>query len=78
MDKDTDFTFMKSGFDQTGTNTVIDPDFRENMVAMITLFGENALRTSALYTKHSKFPYMVYLIIFDFQYVRLVHQYLGF
>ena len=54
MDKDTDFTFMKSGFDQTGTNTIIDPDFRENMVAMITLFGENALRTSALYTKHSK------------------------
>ena len=54
MDKDTDFTFMKSGFDLTGNNTVIDPDFRENMVAMITLFGENALRTSALYTKHSK------------------------
>ena len=54
MDKNTNFAFMKSGFDLTDDGDNIDADFAETVTAMITLFGENALRTSALYTTHAK------------------------
>ena len=52
MDKDTDFSFMKTGFDLTDNG--LTTDYKQTVVSMITLFGENALHGGALYTKHAK------------------------
>ena len=52
MDKNTDFTFMKTGFNLVDDNK--HSEFEKNIVAMVTAFGENALRTSAQYTTHAK------------------------
>ena len=46
-----DYSFMKTGFDLTGDNELED---NKNIVALVTLFGENAIRTSYTYVKHAK------------------------
>jgi hypothetical protein len=53
MDKKPDYSFMKSGFDLTGGGPS-NNDQEQDIVAMVALFGENALRTSAIYTKHAE------------------------
>ncbi len=45
-----DYSFMKSGFDNVQQND----DTNENIIALISLFLENAIKTSATYTQHSK------------------------
>ena len=52
MTNDTDFSFMKTGFDLTDNG--LTTDYKQTVVSMITLFGENALHGGALYTKHAK------------------------
>ena len=47
-----DFSFMKTGFDLTDNG--LTTDYKQTVVSMITLFGENALHGGALYTKHAK------------------------
>ena len=42
---------MKTGFDLAGNDTYED---KKNIVALVTLFGENAIRTSFTYVKHAK------------------------
>ena len=42
---------MKTGFDLAGNNEYED---KKNIVALVTLFAENAIRTSFTYVKHSK------------------------
>ena len=42
---------MKTGFDLTGDG--LSTDYKQTVVSMLTLFGENALHGGALYTKHS-------------------------
>jgi hypothetical protein len=45
-----DYSFMKSGFDNTSS-----PDYIvENVSAIISFFAENALKTAATYIKHTK------------------------
>jgi len=53
MDKKPDYSFMKSGFDPTGSGPS-NKEHEQNIVSMVALFGENALRTAAHYTKHSE------------------------
>ena len=52
MTNDIDFSFMKTGFDLTDNG--LTTDYKQTVVSMITLFGENALHGGALYTKHAK------------------------
>ena len=47
----TDYSFMKTGFDVVGENAYED---RKNIIALVTLFGEHAIRTSFIYVKHAK------------------------
>lgn len=47
-----DFSFMKTGFGLTDNG--LTTDYKQTVVSMITLFGENALHGGALYTKHAK------------------------
>ena len=47
----TDYSFMKTGFDVAGENAYED---HKNIVALVTLFGEHAIRTSFIYVKHAK------------------------
>jgi histone H3/H4 len=51
MDKTSDFSFMKTGFDPAGDG--LSTDYKQTVVSMLTLFGENALHGGALYTKHA-------------------------
>ncbi len=52
MEKGTDFSFMKTGADLTDDG--LTTDYKQTVVSMLTLFGENALNGGALYTKHAK------------------------
>lgn len=45
-----DYSFMQSGFN----NVHETDDTGENIIALISLFLENAIKTSATYTEHSK------------------------
>jgi len=51
MDKP-NYAFMKTGFSQ-GEQGLTEED-RKNLVSLVSLFGENALRTAIIYVKHSK------------------------
>ena len=42
---------MKTGFDLAGND---DYEDKKNIVALVTLFGEHAIRTSFTYVKHAK------------------------
>ena len=46
-----DYSFMKTGFDIVGDNEL---ELKKNIAALVTLFGENAIRTSFIYVKHAK------------------------
>ena len=46
-----DYSFLKTGFDIVGNN---DYEQKKNIVALVTLFGENAIKTSFTYVKHAK------------------------
>ena len=46
-----DYSFMKTGFDLVGNN---EYELKKNIVALVTLFAENAIKTSFTYVKHSK------------------------
>ena len=46
-----DFTFMKSGFDNTPVNV---EEMQKNIASILIHFTENAMRSAAIYTKHSK------------------------
>ena len=52
MDKETDFSFMKTGVALTDDG--LTTDYKQTVVSMLTLFGENAVTGGALYTKHAK------------------------
>ena len=52
MDKTSDFSFMKTGFDPAAGGG-LSVDYKQTVVSMLTLFGENALHGGALYTKHA-------------------------
>ena len=45
----TDFSFMKTGFDLVNN----EEETKQNIVAMVTAFTEKALRTACIYVKHS-------------------------
>ena len=45
----TDFSFMKTGFDLVNNKE----ETKQNIVAMVTAFTEKALRTACIYVKHS-------------------------
>ena len=47
----TDYSFMKTGFDMVGND---ERENQKNIVALVTLFGTNAIRTSFIYVKHAK------------------------
>jgi hypothetical protein len=47
----TDYSFMKTGFDMVGND---EYENQKNIVALVTLFGTNAIRTSFIYIKHAK------------------------
>ena len=47
----TDFTFMKSGFDNTPLD---EDDMKKNIASILVHFTENALKSSAIYVKHCK------------------------
>ena len=51
MDKP-NYAFMKTGFNQTEQG--LTEEDRKNIVSLVSLFGENALRTAIIYVKHSK------------------------
>ncbi len=52
MAENPDYSFMKSGFDMTQSS---QPDeFIKNATAIMVTFGEQALRTSAIYVSHHK------------------------
>lgn len=44
-----DYSFMKSGFDNSPPENIV-----ENVSAIISYFAENALKTAATYIKHAK------------------------
>ena len=46
-----DYSFMKTGFDLTGND---EHENKKNIVALVSLFGKNALQTSFIYVKHAK------------------------
>ena len=47
----TDFSFMKSGFD----NTPIDEEnMKKNVASILIHFMENAIKSASIYTKHAK------------------------
>ena len=48
-----DFSFMKTGFDLTEPTTTMNKQQKE-IVAMITLFTEQAVTNGCIYVKHSK------------------------
>ena len=48
----TDYTFMRSGFDQIQTET--EEDVQKNVISLITFFTENALNSASIYIKHGK------------------------
>ena len=45
-----DYSFLKTGFDLVGND---DYELKKNIVSLVTLFGENAIRTSFTYVKHA-------------------------
>ena len=47
----TDFTFMKSGFDNTPLD---EDDMKKNIASILVHFTENALKSAAIYVKHCK------------------------
>jgi len=47
-----DYSFMKSGFN-LAQNTAPD-DIQKTIAAMVSVFGENALRNSAIFVNHAK------------------------
>ena len=51
MAKQTDYSFMKSGFDMTQPK---DDEYIKNATAIMVTFAEQALRTAAIYVSHHK------------------------
>jgi len=49
--ENTDFTFMKSGFDNTPLD---EDDMKKNIASILVHFMENALKSAAIYVKHCK------------------------
>ena len=47
----TDFTFMKSGFDNSPLD---EDDMKKNIASILVHFMENALKSAAIYVKHCK------------------------
>ena len=45
-----DYSFLKTGFDLVGND---DYELKKSIVALVTLFGENAIRTGFTYVKHA-------------------------
>jgi hypothetical protein len=45
----TDFSFMKSGFDNTPLD---EDDMKKNIVSILIHFTENAIKSAAIYVKH--------------------------
>ena len=46
-----DYSFMKTGFDLTGND---EYENKKDIIALVSLFGKNALETSFIYVKHAK------------------------
>ena len=49
--ENTDFSFMKSGFDNTPLD---EEDMKKNIVSILVHFTENAIKSAAIYVKHCK------------------------
>ena len=47
----TDYSFMKSGFDNLANN---EEELMQNVTSIIVCFTENALKTAGIYTNHAK------------------------
>lgn len=50
--ENTDYTFMKSGFDNTHVDD--ENELKKNIASILVHFTENALKSAAIYTKHCK------------------------
>ena len=51
MDKQ-DFSFMKTGFDATASNSAADDELLENVTTLIVTYMDGAIRTAAMYLSH--------------------------
>ena len=51
MSENVDYSFMKSGFDNTDTSHI---DQAKNVTAIMVHFTENAMNTAAIYANHAK------------------------
>ncbi len=51
MSENPDYSFMKSGFDNTDTSHI---DQAKNITAIMVHFTENAMNTAAIYANHAK------------------------
>ena len=58
MAEQSDFTFMKSGF-----NNIVEKDETvENVTALTMYYMENAITSAAIYTKHAKRNCIIILV----------------
>lgn len=54
----TDFTFMRSGFDNI-QDAVDEEDMKKNVISIIVKFAEGAMKTAAKYANHREGPSVV-------------------